>query len=119
MTTIKLLVHSFVDLITNSSTEMYIDYSGSVEPCKEMINGIFKTFGVEKTCDEVFDITLKNSGDEDRARWDDDYDPSAPWEEDECSPAMLFITAKDPSYENLAKLIKNFLESGQEKEFLS
>jgi len=100
MTTIKLSIHSFVDLITNSSTEMYIDYSGSVEPCKEMINGIFKAFGIEKTCDEVFDLKLEN-------------------EDDECCPAMLHITAKDPSLENIAKLIKNFLESGQEKEFMS
>jgi hypothetical protein len=117
--TFKVLVHSFVDLITNSSTEMYIDYSGSIEPCKEMIDGIFKAFGIEKTCDEVFELRLRNKNEEDRTSWDEDFDPNAPWEEDECSPAMLFITSKDPAYEHLAVLIKNFLESGENKEFLN
>jgi hypothetical protein len=119
MTTITLCLHSFVDLITNSSTEMYIDYSGSIEPCKEMINGIFKAFNIEKTCDEVFDLRLRNENDEDRARWDKSFDLNAPWEEDECCPALLIITAKDPSFDHLAKLIKNFLESGETKEFSS
>jgi len=117
--TIQISVHSFVDLITNSSTEMYIDYSDSIEPCKKMINEMFKTFGVYKTCDDVFDIRLRNSGDEDRQKYDKDFDINAPWEEDEGSPAMLILTTKDPGYENLAKLIKDFLESSESKEFQS
>jgi len=96
----KLKVHSFVDLITNSSTEIYIDYSNSVIPCKAMIDEMFKACGVNKTCDEVFDITIEN-------------------EDDECTPATIIVSTKDDAYERLGDLVKEFLESGEEKEFLS
>lgn len=97
---IEINVHSFVDLITNSSTEMFIDYSDSVEPCKRMIDEMFKTAGIYKTCDDVFNVFLEN-------------------EDDECTPATIVIETKDPGYDNLAKSIKAFLESGESKEFLS
>jgi hypothetical protein len=114
-----LSIHSFVDVITNSSTEMYIDYSGSIEPCKKMINEMFKACGSDKTCDDVFDIKLRNTNYEDRLRYDENFDPEAPWEEDECSPAEVFIKVKDPQYEQLAKLVISFLESGESKEFMN
>ena len=31
-------VHSYVDVITNSSTTIYSYYDGCIEPAKEMIN---------------------------------------------------------------------------------
>jgi len=115
----SLKVHSFVDVITNSSTEMYIDYSGSIEPCKKMINEMFKACGSDKTCDDVFDLTLRNTNYEDLVKWDEDFDPEAPWKEDECSPAEVHIKVKDPQYEELAKLVISFLESGESKEFMN
>jgi hypothetical protein len=55
-------IHSQTDLITNSSTTIYTYSDQSPEACREMINEIFKTFGINKTCDDVFDliITLDN-----------------------------------------------------------
>jgi len=50
----KIAVHSTIDLITNSSTEIFM-YSGSSKGIlEEMINEIFKAFGIDKTCDDVF-----------------------------------------------------------------
>jgi hypothetical protein len=55
---IKIKIHSATDLITNSSTVIFT-YSGSSEGAlKTMIDEIFKTFGVNKTCDEVFDTVV-------------------------------------------------------------
>lgn len=57
---ITLKLHSVVDLITNSSTTIYTFYDSSVEPCKKMINAFLKTFGVEKTADDMFYIAAFN-----------------------------------------------------------
>lgn len=56
MFTIKF--HSVIDVITNSSTEIYSWYDESIGACKEMLEEIFKVFGVDKPVDEVFHITL-------------------------------------------------------------
>ena len=56
---IKFKVHSVIDVITNSSTEIYSWYDGSVSACKEMINEFIKTFGIEdKTADDIFYIDV-------------------------------------------------------------
>ena len=100
MKTLKVKFHSFIDLITNSSTEMFADYSNSVEPLKAMINEMFKVCGVEKTCDEVFVIELDN-------------------EDDECFPATLNIRVIDNKYDNLLVLIDKFIHSVETKEFMN
>lgn len=100
MKTFKVKFHSFINLITNSSTEFFVDFSNSLLPCKEMINEILKVFGVtDKNCDDLFDIKLSDyvEGEE---------------------VAELLITAKDEKFENLAKLIKKFLESGENIEIM-
>jgi hypothetical protein len=100
MKTLKISIHSVIDLITNSSTEIFTDYSNSVEPLKEFLNEILKACGVNKSCDEVFEIEL------------DDID-------DEYIPATLNIHAKDEKFENVVKLLEKFLDSPEEKEFYS
>lgn len=99
MENFKLKIHSVIDLITNSSTEIFIDFSKSLKPCKEMINEMFKVCNIDKTCDEVFDITLT---------FNDDYG-------DEYCDELL-ISAKDDKYDPLIKFIKEFLESTEEIE---
>jgi len=55
---IKIPIHSCTDLITNSSTVIFT-YSGSSEPAMiEMIDEIFKTFGIDKKCSDVFDTVV-------------------------------------------------------------
>ena len=47
-------VHSVVDLICNSSTTTYSWFDSSVGACKEMVEGFFKTFNIDKKFDDVF-----------------------------------------------------------------
>jgi hypothetical protein len=54
----KIPIHSATDLITNSSTVIFTYSGNSGKAMEEMINEIFKTFGVGKTCDQVFDSVV-------------------------------------------------------------
>ena len=50
---------SFVDLITNSSSEIFVSASKStVTAIKDTINNILKLGGSVATCDDLFDIKL-------------------------------------------------------------
>lgn len=52
---IKLNVHSFVDVITNSSTEIYIQVGQhTVDFLKRIVDGILKVAKSELTADEMF-----------------------------------------------------------------
>jgi hypothetical protein len=55
---IKIPLHSTTDLITNSSTVIFTYSENSVGALKEMIDELFKTFGIEKTCEDVFDTVI-------------------------------------------------------------
>jgi len=106
---IKIALHSVVSLITNSSTEFYTDFSDSLEPCKDMINEMFRSCGIDKKCDDVFDLSfVTRRGD--LLESGDDYEEE---------PAYLKIKAKDPEFQHLAVLIKTFLESAESKEFMN
>jgi hypothetical protein len=85
----KINLHSVIDLITNSSTEIYTYSSGSLAACKEMINEFFKVAGIEKTCDDIFELSI-----------DTDEGQS-----------YLTISPKSPEYSNLAILVRKFLYS--------
>lgn len=54
----KIKIHSFTDLITNSSTVIFTYSEGSDAALEEMINELFKTFGIDKTCKEVFNMVI-------------------------------------------------------------
>jgi hypothetical protein len=52
-------MHSFVDLITNSSTEIYIQASEkTIESIKALVNNILKLGNSDVTCDDLFTIEL-------------------------------------------------------------
>ena len=52
-------VHSFVDVITNSSSEIFISADdGTVKAVKELINNLLKGVGSDKTADDLFDIVV-------------------------------------------------------------
>lgn len=54
-----LKVHSEVGLITNSSTVVYTWATrGTLKATRELINGILKIAGSDKTCDDLFDMKL-------------------------------------------------------------
>lgn len=59
MKNIYIPIHSFVDLITNSSSEVFVsDTEKTVEALKEAVNAILKLAKSDKTCDDLFDTQL-------------------------------------------------------------
>ena len=58
-TTIKIPVHSLIDLITNSSTEIFVNSESSVKPAKELLTELLKLEGSLKTVDDVFTVSLQ------------------------------------------------------------
>lgn len=53
-------VKSLTDVITNSSSEAFLLVnSDSIDKTKELINTILRVAGSSKTCDDLFDITLR------------------------------------------------------------
>jgi len=52
-------VHSFVDLITNSSSEIFTSASDStVAAAKEIVNKVLAAGGSLATCDDLFNVSL-------------------------------------------------------------
>ena len=52
-------IHSFIDIITNSSTEIYVSVDNSaIQSIKELINGMLAYSNSNKTCDDIFDIKI-------------------------------------------------------------
>lgn len=54
MQTIKIKLHSSVDLITNSSTVIFTYSEGSLQAVKDLVNEILKVFEKEETFDDIF-----------------------------------------------------------------
>lgn len=54
----KIRLHSMTDLITNSSTVIYTYSDASLDACRNMIDEIFRTFGINKKCDDVFSLSV-------------------------------------------------------------
>ena len=103
----KVKVHSVIDLITNSSTEMFVDYSDSIDHIKELVDEILELQGSPLTCDDIFDLKIVSQYAE------EDYEGSL--EED---PTELEFTVKNDKYQRLARLIKKVLDSGELNEYL-
>lgn len=57
MKKLKLNVHSFVDIITNSSTEIYT-YATNEENAYKLINEILKIAGSEKKAEDLFNVSI-------------------------------------------------------------
>ena len=96
--TIKIPFHSVIDIITNSSMEIFCDSSSSVQPCKDLVNEFLSQMGSDKTCDDIFNITLEH--DEQQGNYDS-HDTSE-----------IIIEVKDEKYTKLAKLLYRYLYSG-------
>lgn len=57
MEQIKIPIHSFIDVITNSSTEIYISNSSKTKKMiKQLINNVLNIAGSDKTVDDLFEI---------------------------------------------------------------
>jgi hypothetical protein len=135
----KLKIHSVIDLITNSSTEIFTRSNNSLEACKEMLNEILALLNIEKKCDDIFclnvlldgvwlyeyeaekhNLTKKDCkkliedivcGKEEKPQWFIDVETSY-----DQNDTTLHIHSKDPKYENLISLINKFLYSTESGE---
>lgn len=109
-------MHSFIDVITNSSTEIFVSTHGkTIEYAKELINDLLKVAGSEKTADDLFEFKIekglsmqddvdyevyKDEIDDDEKKWigeNDKYD-EAVWTEydyNDNEVTRMVITSKD------------------------
>lgn len=52
-------VHSFIDVVTNSSTSIYVGcHDNTIQYAKDLIDSLLKAAGSGKTADEVFNFVL-------------------------------------------------------------
>jgi len=54
----KIPIHSVIDIIINSSTEIFTYSHGCIAPLKELIGEMFKIHGIDHTFDEVFTAVI-------------------------------------------------------------
>jgi hypothetical protein len=135
MEAIKIPMHSVIDLITNSSTEIFVYSENSLEPAKELINEILKLQGVDQTCDDLFELSVEMSdyGLEQYLEYEqydqDDLDVEETkkqieagnipdWFEKYHVETFLVIKPKDEKYAKLAELLKKFLYSSEHEEHM-
>jgi len=55
---IKIPVHSQIDLITNSSTEIFVHSENSVEPARELLKELLKLSGSDENVNDVFELSI-------------------------------------------------------------
>ena len=114
LATVKIPIHSLIDLITNSSTEIFVHSSASIEPAKAILNELLKLSGSQETCDDVFEISLEYSEYE-TYEDDEEDDDNEVNENDEKetydTESYLLIKSKDPKYNLIVEQLKTFLYS--------
>ena len=104
MESIILRVHSVIDVITNSSSEIYVEATQhTIKNVKELVDNLFKLTGSTIKCDDVFDISLKNLRDTE----DEDEDE----DEDEYAQVDLVVTPKEGVGSEEAKIAARILSS--------
>lgn len=104
--------HSFVDVITNSSTEMFTTpHRNTVENCKKLINNILQIAGSDKTCDDLFNVKITHSNYEDEVvdMTEEDFDEYEGYDE-----RKLVIEPKDSSVDSKYLGLINDLFTNQE-----
>lgn len=128
MKTIKIKLHSSVDLITNSSTVIFTYSGGSLSAVKELVNEMLKVFGKEETFDDIFwakvlpDDYDENQelpenwkeleiqyikGEIEKQDWMKNYERYDSYEGD----TSLNLIPKDEKYSELAKKLLKYLYS--------
>jgi len=114
MKNLLIRLHSFVGLITNSSTEIYTTCTEkSVDMVKEFITEILRSVKSDKTVEELFDVKCYMVNyDEDNVEYPDyehvDFN-------DESRPVFINIVSKSDNTD-ITNLVTDIFE---QKEFLS
>jgi len=72
MKSIKLNIHSFIDIITNSSTEIYVAASQhTIDSIHKLVNSILGITNSQLKSEDLFDISLDKEDEEETNSWDD------------------------------------------------
>ena len=87
-------VHSFVDLITNSSTEIYIEASEkTVKAVKDLVNKILLSAGSAVKCDDLFTVEIDKDKYQDR--YDASYDDRDEYDDGGVRTVSLLVKCRD------------------------
>jgi len=102
MNSVSIKVHSTVAIITNSSTEIFVEATeNTIENVKNLINALLSLAGSDKKCDDLFDIKLNNQNED----CDPDWAPAYP-------EVSLKVTAKvvDENAETAAGILSKLTD---------
>lgn len=62
---IRIPIHSMIDVITNSSTEIFVSTSeSSIESVKGLLQDVINLGGGDKKVDDIFDFSIEDDGEE-------------------------------------------------------
>lgn len=103
----KIVIHSFVDLITNSSTEIYIMASEkTIETIKDIVNHLLAIGNSELKADDLFEFNLDYPYLEDYIRgYDNEEEAIQAIKNQDYYYAYIKVTAKDESNKETAKML--------------
>lgn len=92
MKTLIIPIQSFIDVVTNSSTEIFVVATTNTKNhIISMVNEILKAGGSDKTCDDLFEIRLVYPTEEDEWSYDNPY---------------IEVTAKNSEYSEAAAYLQ-------------
>ena len=103
-------VHSFVDLITNSSTEIYIQATDkTIETIKKIIDNLLENTNSKLKTDDLFEFSLVNTSLEDRKK----YYKNEELSENECDTIELKVKNKsdDVLIKETSELLQNLFDT--------
>lgn len=134
-TAILIPFHSFVDLITNSSSETFISATeASVKTAKNLINEMLKAMGKTETADDLFNIGLTywvqqwEKTDDDgnefkteaaRRKFCDEQDIDIHYCKNWSALKVTAKNGKDADLKHVARLLQNFGLTFEAREFSS
>lgn len=89
---IKIHVHSFIDIITNSSTEIYVQASEhTISNIKSLVNSILSIGGSTLKCDDLFIMKLVSDSDDDYDDDDEDDDEDDEYDDEYYSNVSVSV----------------------------
>ena len=113
-------IHSFVDVITNSSTTIYVGcHSNTIEYAKDLINNLLKIAGSDKKADDLFEFEIQNKFQHDRELLEEYLDCIIDDYEDEIRQDERFKDiedindVKDDIYDQMIKMVADKMLKGE------
>lgn len=104
MDRIPIKVHSQIDLITNSSTEIFVKSKDAVNPAKELLAELLKVQGINKPVDELFNVYFKY--DEENIKDFIKYDLE--WEDKELYEKLRLDEEGEKDYNKRTQIIADY-----------